>query len=217
MKQAVIVLVIAAAIRLLMAAIVPIVPDEAYYWEWSRHLAPGYFDHPPAIAWLIWPGTKLIGDSPLGVRSAPIVAGFVGSLVAVTVARDIGGGHAARRAAVSFSVLPMAGIGLVLATPDVPLLVSEAIALWAVCRILVASPAARRRSGHSELTGPDSREDGGGGRGAAWDRGGGRERGCARTLGNRGTRHRRGNVVEVHSCTPAGGDRHRLRSIAGPS
>lgn len=27
-------------------------PDEAYYWEWSRHLALGYFDEAPLIAYL---------------------------------------------------------------------------------------------------------------------------------------------------------------------
>ncbi len=149
MKRAVIIVSIAAAIRLIMAAIVPIVPDEAYYWEWSRHLAPGYFDHPPAIAWLIWMGTKLIGDSPLGVRFVPIIAGFLGSVVAVAITRSIGGGHAAQRTAVLLSVLPIAGIGLVLATPDVPLLASEAVALWAVCRVIAKAPQ-RRSSGETQ-------------------------------------------------------------------
>ncbi|HEY0422416.1 MAG TPA: hypothetical protein VGC82_03740, partial [Rhodopila sp.] len=37
-------------IRLVMAAIVPLAPDEAYYWIWSRALAPGYLDHPPMVA-----------------------------------------------------------------------------------------------------------------------------------------------------------------------
>ncbi|MFN5154505.1 MAG: glycosyl transferase, partial [Gemmatimonadota bacterium] len=44
-------------LRLIFAATVPLVPDEAYYWTWSRHLAGGYFDHPPMIAWLIAGGT----------------------------------------------------------------------------------------------------------------------------------------------------------------
>jgi len=44
------VLLLALGVRLIIAALVPLHPDEAYYWEWSRHLAAGYFDHPPAIA-----------------------------------------------------------------------------------------------------------------------------------------------------------------------
>ena len=52
-RAAVGVVVVAGVVRLVLAAVVPLVPDEAYYWEWSRHLALGYFDHPAAIAWLI--------------------------------------------------------------------------------------------------------------------------------------------------------------------
>jgi 4-amino-4-deoxy-L-arabinose transferase-like glycosyltransferase len=38
--------------RFAVAAIAPIVTDEAYYLAWSRALDLGYFDHPPAVAWL---------------------------------------------------------------------------------------------------------------------------------------------------------------------
>lgn len=38
--------------RLIIAALVPIVLDEAYYIEWSKALDWGYFDHPPLIAWV---------------------------------------------------------------------------------------------------------------------------------------------------------------------
>ncbi len=37
--------------RFAMAFAVPLTGDEAYYWEWSRRLAFGYSDHPPAVAW----------------------------------------------------------------------------------------------------------------------------------------------------------------------
>ena len=34
---------------------VPLTGDEAYYWEWAKHLALGYADHPPMVAYLIFP------------------------------------------------------------------------------------------------------------------------------------------------------------------
>ncbi|HEV8236569.1 MAG TPA: hypothetical protein VGP84_18280, partial [Gemmatimonadaceae bacterium] len=72
--RALFIVIVAAIIRLAFAALIPIFPDEAYYWAWSRHLAAGYFDHPPMIALLI----RSSGEtSPLGVRFGPIVAGFV--------------------------------------------------------------------------------------------------------------------------------------------
>ena len=138
-KRAVAIVAIGAAVRLLMAVLIPIVPDEAYYWEWSRHPAAGYYDHPPAIALLVRAGTLLAGDSSLGVRLGSIITGFGGAVLAVLLARDLGGVRAARRAAVFLTVLPLAGIGLVLATPDVPLLATEALALWAVNRGITRS------------------------------------------------------------------------------
>ena len=46
-------------LRLVIAAVLPLIPDEAYYWIWSRHLQTGYFDHPPMVAVWIRAGTTL--------------------------------------------------------------------------------------------------------------------------------------------------------------
>src|SRR3569623_1440485 len=59
--------------RAVMTAMLPLSADEAYYWLWSKHLAAGYYDHPPAIAWLIRAGTALFGDTPFGVRFAGVL------------------------------------------------------------------------------------------------------------------------------------------------
>src|SRR5689334_3017812 len=37
-------------VRLGVAAWAPLAPDEAYYWVWSRSLAPGFLDAPPMVA-----------------------------------------------------------------------------------------------------------------------------------------------------------------------
>ena len=58
-RTALIVTAAATAIRLVLAAMLPLFPDETYYWDWSRHLSAGYFDHPPAISVLIAAGTHL--------------------------------------------------------------------------------------------------------------------------------------------------------------
>lgn len=57
-------------------------PDEAQYWTWSRKLDWGYYSKPPAIAWAIWLGTEVFGQTELGVRSHAIV---VGTLLAYAV------------------------------------------------------------------------------------------------------------------------------------
>lgn len=59
-QQAMRVLTGATIVRLVLGAVVPLFPDEAYYWEWSRNLAAGYFDHPPVIALLVRMGTPYL-------------------------------------------------------------------------------------------------------------------------------------------------------------
>src|SRR5262245_43293731 len=46
-------LLLALATRLVLSAVVPLLPEEAYYWLYSRHPDLSYFDHPPAVAWVI--------------------------------------------------------------------------------------------------------------------------------------------------------------------
>ena len=133
----------AAVLRALLAALVPILPDEAYYWEWSRHLEGGYFDHPPGIALLIALGTSLFGNSHTGVRAGPAIAALVTHAAAVVGAwqlagRGDAGATAAKRAAQLVTLLPIATLGLVLATPDAALFVSAMVALVAVERALAA-------------------------------------------------------------------------------
>ncbi|HET8771014.1 MAG TPA: glycosyltransferase family 39 protein [Gemmatimonadaceae bacterium] len=135
-RQALWILLASTLLRLVLAVLVPLFPDEAYYWEWSRRLAGGYFDHPPAIALLIAGGTALLGDTALGVRVLPILAGTFAGFWLVRTACHLAGPRAARYTALIFAVLPLAAGGLVLATPDAPLLAGIAWTLYAVVRAL---------------------------------------------------------------------------------
>ncbi|MFN5600026.1 MAG: glycosyltransferase family 39 protein [Gemmatimonas sp.] len=133
----------AALLRLLLSSFVPLLPDETYYWDWSRRLEGGYFDHPPGIALLIAAGTALFGNGPVGVRGGPAIAALLTHVAAVLCAwqlagRGRAGAHAARRAAMVMAVLPIATLGLVLATPDAALFATTMLALLAVERALAA-------------------------------------------------------------------------------
>ena len=149
-RDALIVVGVATLVRLLFALQLPLYPDEAYYWEWSRRLAPGYFDHPPAIAWAIASGTTLFalagaGHTPFAVRLLPVLCGLVASLAVVGIARRTGGDRAARIAAWIISSMPLAATGLVLATPDAPLMAATGAGLYAVVRA-TQSPVRSRAS-----------------------------------------------------------------------
>jgi hypothetical protein len=163
-RNAIALVVIAALIRLVIAAVIPLFPDETYYWEWSRHLAAGYFDHPPAVAVLIRAGTTILGATALGVRLGAVLAGAIASLALVVVscrlatsstvdvdasadAAESAVATASRaalddpgtRAALMMLAIPGALIGFVLATPDAPLLAAIALTIAALERA-IASP-----------------------------------------------------------------------------
>jgi 4-amino-4-deoxy-L-arabinose transferase-like glycosyltransferase len=144
-RNAWLVLAAAVAVRLVAAALVPLAPDETYYWEWSRRLAAGYLDHPPAIALFVHAGTMVLGATPLGVRLGSVLAGAFASAVLVRVAGALGGDRAMPRAAAIIACMPLAQIGLAIATPDAPLLLFWSLALAALVPALRSEGTPRAR------------------------------------------------------------------------
>jgi 4-amino-4-deoxy-L-arabinose transferase-like glycosyltransferase len=144
-RFAVVVVLATTIVRLVIAALTPLFPDETYYWEWSRHLAAGYYDHPPMIAWLIRIGTSIAGHTALGVRLGSVLAGALGTLFVCACARRIAGDRAALLTATIFAVMPLSAAGLILATPDAPVLAASAATVYAILRVLEV-PARSRAS-----------------------------------------------------------------------
>ena len=141
LQIAIVAVAVGAVVRLALAAWLPLFPDETYYWDWSRHLAPGYFDHPPAIAWAIRLGTMIVGVSPLGVRLGAWLAGTLATVATVWIGHSLGGPRAAMWTAVVVVCLPVAALGLVLATPDAMLVAGMALTLACVLRAVAEPPA----------------------------------------------------------------------------
>jgi len=125
------------ALRLVVAALVPLSPDEAYYWMWSRHLAGGYFDHPPMVSVWIRAGTFLCGDTPLGVRLLAPLSTALGSVILARAAVRLTGDTARGvMAAVLFNATIAFGIGAVSMTPDTPLMFFWILGLAALARLV---------------------------------------------------------------------------------
>jgi 4-amino-4-deoxy-L-arabinose transferase-like glycosyltransferase len=124
-------------LRLVLAAVMPLAPDEAYYWLWSRHLQAGYFDHPPMVALWIRAGTWVAGQTPLGVRLLGPFSGFAGSFFIWSAAEDLlpnrGTGLAA---AALLNATVMVGAGAIIMTPDTPLFFFWTAALAACGRLI---------------------------------------------------------------------------------
>lgn len=131
-------------LRLVVAAIAPLAPDEAYYWVWSRALAAGYPDHPPMVAVWIRLGTSLAGDGSLGIRLLGPLSVAVASLLLADAAEHLlPNRKAGLHAAVMLNATLLFGVGAVMMTPDAPLLVFWTACLWALARV----PRHSRESG----------------------------------------------------------------------
>src|SRR5215475_1711606 len=107
------------ALRLIAAAFTPITFDEAYYWMWSKHLAGGYYDHPPMVAVVIRLGTLIAGDTEFGVRLVSILLALPMSYAIYRAAAILFDGvRVAATAAILLNVTLMAAVGTLIVTPD---------------------------------------------------------------------------------------------------
>jgi 4-amino-4-deoxy-L-arabinose transferase-like glycosyltransferase len=113
-----------------------LVPDEAYYWVWSRHLAASYLDHPPVVAYLIRLGTAILGNTELGVRwLGGLMTGGTVLVLTMAVRRLTSDRRAAAFVPIALLVSPMVAVTGSIVTPDAPACFFQATALATVLRI----------------------------------------------------------------------------------
>jgi 4-amino-4-deoxy-L-arabinose transferase-like glycosyltransferase len=129
-------------LRLALAALLPIVKDETYYLSWVKALDWGYFDHPPAVAWM--------GSTALLAWGSPL-AGRLGTMAMAAAAFPFAAGlllHAGvRERAAYLAGLLLSSFNLcavvagVLTTPDAALLTAWCAALHEAATALTARRA----------------------------------------------------------------------------
>lgn len=116
----VVLVAVLTVVRIAVANYVGMLWDEPYYWLWSRHLSPGYFDHPPMVALWIRAGTMFLGDSVLGIRALFILNQLAVPALIYMTGRVLFDRRTAERAALWTAVAPLLSIAGMMATPDGP-------------------------------------------------------------------------------------------------
>jgi dolichol-phosphate mannosyltransferase len=129
--------VFASALRLIYSGQVELLPEETYYWNYSRHLAFGYLDHPPMVGWLIGAGTSVFGATEFGVRIGALCCGAVASFFSYRLTRNLFGEASALMAVLLAQTLPFFFLAGMLITPDAPLTAAWAGALYFLERALI--------------------------------------------------------------------------------
>ena len=99
-----------------------LIADEAYYWVYAQHLDWGYFEQPPATAFLIWLGTQVL-DNELGLRLFFVLLSAIGlwAIWKLTSPKD---------PILFFTLLlsiVIVHVGGFLAVPDIPLIFTSGI------------------------------------------------------------------------------------------
>jgi hypothetical protein len=128
------------ALRTLLAATLPLVGEEAYHWNFARHLDWSYFDHPPMVAWTIAASRLVFGDTPLGVRAGSLAWSVGTYVVLARLAARFYGELAAVWAVALFSLTPLAFLASAVGFPDSPLLF-----FWSLTLLLAARAIENRR------------------------------------------------------------------------
>ena len=117
--------------RLWFITQIELVPDEAYYWLWSKHLAASYRDKGPAIAWTIAAGTKLFGDTVLGIRFFAVMLSTGIAALLFLIARRLYDDRVALWTVALASVIPIMAVGAILMTID-----SLSVFFWALAVLI---------------------------------------------------------------------------------
>ena len=129
-RKGVIFTLIWGVVNLIQALFTELHFDEAYYALYADHLAWGYFDHPPAIALLIWISKHLVAGS-LGIRLFNIILlPFTLWLFWETLPHDQHRSDPLLFLWITAAIPYIQIIGFV-ATPDTPLLFTYALILYA--------------------------------------------------------------------------------------
>jgi 4-amino-4-deoxy-L-arabinose transferase-like glycosyltransferase len=122
--------------RLVYVNFVPLVPEEAYYWKYARHLALSYFDHPPLTAYIIAFFTWLGGDNVISVRLGAVILSAALMILIYAIARRLfANPRWALLAVLTANCTILFSLGSVVITPDTPLLFFWALAIYGLVRL----------------------------------------------------------------------------------
>jgi len=115
---AILVIALTTAFRFFYCTWLPILPDEAYYFQWSRHLDASYFSKGPAVAYTIAAGTALFGANNFGIRFFAVMLSAGTAWQMFLLARRWYDETTALIAVLVTNVVPIYALGAVVMTID---------------------------------------------------------------------------------------------------
>jgi hypothetical protein len=122
--------------------------DEAYYWDWSRNLALGYYSKPPVVAWVIALFTRLGGNHPFFVRVGAVLFSLGSSIVLFYLARQLYNAKIGFWAFIIANATPGYTVASLIMTIDPPLMF-----FWGLTIFLLHCAVSKKGTGYWYLAG----------------------------------------------------------------
>ncbi|MDR1696150.1 MAG: glycosyltransferase family 39 protein [Endomicrobium sp.] len=133
-RNAVLTVGIVALFKLFLSAVLELHPDEAYYWLWSKHLALGYYDHSPMIAYFI-KITTLFSDSEIFVRLSSVIVTVFLSFLTWKFAKEFFDETVAAASVIVVNTLPLMMVASIVITPDTPVFLFYCLSVCCIWRL----------------------------------------------------------------------------------
>jgi hypothetical protein len=128
-------------LRLIYIGQVELLPDEAYYFQWSQHLDWSYFSKGPGIALALWLSTHLFGATAFGIRVLSPLLALGTSVIMYHFVRRLYGESPAIWTVLLMNLIPIFQAGALVMTIDPLSIFFWMAALATFWRAVEKSPA----------------------------------------------------------------------------
>jgi hypothetical protein len=108
--------------RLIYINLLNLAPQEAYYWNYSRHLALSYLDHPPVLAYLIFLFTHLGKQSEFFLRIPCVLIASGLTYLTYLIGKLLFDPKVGFFSALLLNSILIFSLGAIIATPDTPMI-----------------------------------------------------------------------------------------------
>ncbi len=127
---------ISLLLRLFFISYNDLLVEEAYYWNYAKHLDLSYLDHPPMVAVLIKLTTSLFGTHEFSVRIASLLCWLLTAFYSFKLTQLITRGTGLY-AVLLLAILPFFFLHSLVMTPDAPLIGCWSATIYCLYRALV--------------------------------------------------------------------------------
>jgi len=124
-------------LRLVLVAVMGVMPQDAYYSYYAAHPSLSYFDHPPMVAYMIWLFFAVCGKSALALHLGDFVVTSFTLWFFYLFLRQILHGEELKKAFLLVAATPFITILCVNTTPDVPLLFFWSLGLLLTSKAII--------------------------------------------------------------------------------